>query len=132
MKTQEELNSLKNEFESLNNKLKELSDEELTQVAGGEKMPGINDGAAQSLNFALGYMNYLNELSAFSKYTYTRLAIAHIQDAYYTVDDHKRKVSVEHAIGSVKMLLGKPELANHPTLKAVYDYLIQAQEIIGR
>ena len=35
MKTPEELNALKNEVETLNKKLAELSDEELSQVAGG-------------------------------------------------------------------------------------------------
>ena len=34
-KTQEELNTLKNEYESLTTKLKELSEEELQQVFGG-------------------------------------------------------------------------------------------------
>ena len=35
MKTQEELNALKEEVETLNKKLAELSEEELSQVAGG-------------------------------------------------------------------------------------------------
>lgn len=35
MKTQEELNALKEEVETLNNKLKEMTDEELAQVTGG-------------------------------------------------------------------------------------------------
>ncbi len=35
MKTQEELNALKEEIETLSRKLKELTDEELAQVAGG-------------------------------------------------------------------------------------------------
>ena len=35
MKTLEELNALKNEVETLNKKLAELSDEELEQVSGG-------------------------------------------------------------------------------------------------
>ena len=35
MKTKEELNALKKEAEALNEKLRELSEEELTQVAGG-------------------------------------------------------------------------------------------------
>ena len=39
-KTQEELNELKNEYETLNNKLKELTDDELTQVTGGLKREG--------------------------------------------------------------------------------------------
>lgn len=35
MKTQEELNRLKEEVESLNKKLAELNEEEIEQVAGG-------------------------------------------------------------------------------------------------
>ena len=35
MKTKEELNALKEEFETLNRKLAELSEEELAQVSGG-------------------------------------------------------------------------------------------------
>ena len=35
MKTKEELNALKSEVETLNKKLAELTDEELTQVTGG-------------------------------------------------------------------------------------------------
>ena len=35
MKTKEELNALKEEFENLNKKLNELSEEELSQVSGG-------------------------------------------------------------------------------------------------
>ena len=34
-KTQEELNELKNEYETLNNKLQELTEDELMQVTGG-------------------------------------------------------------------------------------------------
>ena len=36
MKTQEELNALRNEVETLNKKLAELNEEEMKQVAGGE------------------------------------------------------------------------------------------------
>ena len=35
MKTKEELNALKKEVEALNNKLAELTDEELAEVVGG-------------------------------------------------------------------------------------------------
>ena len=35
MKTKEELNALKEEVETLNKKLNELSEEELSQVSGG-------------------------------------------------------------------------------------------------
>ena len=35
MKTKEELNALKEEVETLNKKLAELTDEELTQISGG-------------------------------------------------------------------------------------------------
>lgn len=36
MKTKEELNALKNEVEALNMKLSELTEEELSQVVGGD------------------------------------------------------------------------------------------------
>ena len=38
MKTKEELNTIKEEVEALNNKLAELTDEELEQVNGGAKL----------------------------------------------------------------------------------------------
>ena len=38
-KTQEELNTLKTEYETLNNKLKELTEDELEQVIGGQSIP---------------------------------------------------------------------------------------------
>ena len=41
MKTKEELNALKAELEDLNAKLRELSDDELEQVAGGFTSPPI-------------------------------------------------------------------------------------------
>ncbi len=40
MKTQEELNALKEEIEALNKKLAELTDEELARVTGGLFTPG--------------------------------------------------------------------------------------------
>ena len=40
MKTKEELNALKEEVETLNKKLAELTEEELEQVTGGEE-PGV-------------------------------------------------------------------------------------------
>lgn len=43
MKTQEELKQLKEEYESFSNELKELSDDELKQVTGGDDLVnGIN------------------------------------------------------------------------------------------
>ena len=38
MKTKEELNALKEEVETLNKKLCELTDEELAQVSGGDRV----------------------------------------------------------------------------------------------
>lgn len=38
-KTQEELNELNKEIESMNNKLHELTEEELEQIGGGSKIP---------------------------------------------------------------------------------------------
>ena len=40
MKTPEELNALKEEVETLNEKLAELTEEELAQVSGGVVPPG--------------------------------------------------------------------------------------------
>ena len=42
MKTKEELNALKEEVETVNKKLHELTDEELAQVAGGS-LPGYDE-----------------------------------------------------------------------------------------
>lgn len=39
MKTKEELNAIKKEVETLNRKLTELTEEELTQVSGGASNP---------------------------------------------------------------------------------------------
>ena len=39
MKTKEELNALKEEVEALSRKLRELTEEELAQVSGGENVP---------------------------------------------------------------------------------------------
>ena len=44
MKTTEELNAIREEVETLNNKLKELTEEELAQVTGGVN-PAYNIGA---------------------------------------------------------------------------------------
>lgn len=55
-KTQEELNTLKQEFKTLANKLQELTDDELMQVTGGEhnlNKPGANFILAESEDFAL-------------------------------------------------------------------------------
>ena len=44
MKTKEELNALKEEVETLNKKLAELTEEELAQVAGGQYYSGTTRG----------------------------------------------------------------------------------------
>lgn len=41
MKTKEELNAIKKEVEELNEKLRELTEEELAQVAGGSDGRGV-------------------------------------------------------------------------------------------
>ena len=40
-KTKEELEQLKSECETLNNKLKELNEDELKQITGGNDIPGL-------------------------------------------------------------------------------------------
>ena len=44
MKTQEELTQIKTEYETLNNKLKELTDDELKEITGGTNFMGIIQG----------------------------------------------------------------------------------------
>ncbi|MDO5445959.1 MAG: bacteriocin [Eubacteriales bacterium] len=54
MKTPEELNTLKEEVESLQKKLSELTDDELTQVTGGVELrpiPGYDIGVVKESNF---------------------------------------------------------------------------------
>ena len=61
-KTQEELNALKKEVETLNNKLKELTDEELKQVAGGHGAPASNlplNNIIREVNLRHKYDDYL-------------------------------------------------------------------------
>ena len=53
MKTQEELNALKTEVEALNKKLKELTEEELSQVSGGEMDFVIVTGGGKGLTLPL-------------------------------------------------------------------------------
>ena len=45
MKTKEELNALKAEYDSLNRKLGELTDDEIEQVTGGMKIVVIKGGS---------------------------------------------------------------------------------------
>ena len=42
MKTKDKLNALKEEVETVNKKLHELTDEELAQVSGGEGVPPVS------------------------------------------------------------------------------------------
>ena len=50
MKTAEELNDLKEEVETLNKKLHELTDEELAQVSGGIGVADWQDGGSYELS----------------------------------------------------------------------------------
>ena len=50
MKTKEELNAIKAEYESLNRKLGELTDDEMEQVAGGIWYPFKNSGPLTSVD----------------------------------------------------------------------------------
>ena len=49
-KTKEELEALKNEFDNLTNKLKELSEDELKEVAGGEMIWDISVKLKEKFN----------------------------------------------------------------------------------
>ena len=76
MKTKEELNELKSEFESLKIKLAELSDEELAQVVGGTvengNCPYGKTKADQECNFVNRNKICLHATaSVYSEYVYT-------------------------------------------------------------
>ena len=49
MKTKEELDTLKEEVETLNKKLSELTEDELAQVAGGAGINVLDDAADQKI-----------------------------------------------------------------------------------
>ena len=55
-KTKEELNTLKVEYETLNNKLRELSEEELNVVTGGKDIVKLG----LSLNHSVFYFENVN------------------------------------------------------------------------
>ena len=58
MKTKEELNALKNEVESLNAKLMDLSEEELTQVVGGVTCSGEGEVPGNRVGFFPGLSGF--------------------------------------------------------------------------
>ena len=73
-KTQEELNTLKTEYETVTNKLKELTDEELGYVTGGSGIANSTDGLVekrlyQRFGFPSTYA-YVKEILAGNVYYY--------------------------------------------------------------
>ena len=61
MKTNEELNTLKTEYETLNNKLKELTKDELEQVTGGIN-PAMLDNSVLLKKAPIAQTGKINEL----------------------------------------------------------------------
>ena len=61
MKTKEELNALKEEVETLNKKLHELTDGELEQVAGGAYIKDIYEQVMYDLYYPGKYEEYNTE-----------------------------------------------------------------------
>ena len=61
MKTKEELNALKEEVETLNKKLHELTEEELEQVSGGAYIKDIYDQVTYDLYYPGKYEEYNTE-----------------------------------------------------------------------
>ena len=57
MKTKEELDTLKEEVETLNKKLRELTEEELAQVTGGQYYPGTTYGDGITYGSGVTYDN---------------------------------------------------------------------------
>ena len=64
-KTKEELNALKEEVESVTRKIRELTDEELEQVTGGEWYSYEKDKDANNVSwFRYRYAEYWNKEAA--------------------------------------------------------------------
>ena len=61
MKTKEELATLKDEVETLNKKLAELTEEELAQVCGGAYIQDIYDQVTYDLYYPGKYEEYNTE-----------------------------------------------------------------------
>lgn len=61
MKTKEELNALKNEIEELNNKLKELTEDELKEINGGSFDEDIRKYIDGLINPEYVYKNAINK-----------------------------------------------------------------------
>ena len=72
MKTKEELNALKEEVETLNKKLRELTEEELAQVSGGGKRPAD----AISDNLVKTCIQILNKMQLYPTEEFVRKLIA--------------------------------------------------------
>ena len=62
MKTKEELNQLKIEYESLTNKLKELTEDELEQVTGGINPLTMLDNSVPLKKAPIAQTGKINEL----------------------------------------------------------------------
>ena len=67
-KTQEELNQLKTEYESLANKLQELTEDELMQVTGGYPDPQGEYLTFNSLDNQTGKISILKDASSTAIY----------------------------------------------------------------
>ena len=133
MKTKEELKQLKEEYEALNNKLEELSDEELKQIVGGvDKRPKIHDSATPYLIEALAGLNVMLNSQFYSQYSDVRNAQMHTEGAYYAENYDTRKNELRTALKYIDILLGISEISNDSQLKSVQSYLLQAQEIVGK
>ena len=76
-KTQEELNQLKDEYETLTNKLKELTEDELKQVVGGIPGGGQNvyDENGELLSFN-GY--YQSDIVIFMSHITGKIFLKHL------------------------------------------------------
>ena len=62
MKTKEELNQLKIEYETLSGKLQELTEDELKQVTGGINLPTMLDNSVPLKKAPIAQTGKINEL----------------------------------------------------------------------
>ena len=131
-KTQEELKELKEEYETLNKKLKELSDDELKLVIGGSMFePEINDDAGFFILQALNTVDSMLQAPYYNEFNVIKDAFGYLQQAINASSNEYRKNRVACALQSIDSTLCIPELSDNLMVLEAKDKLLKAQEKMG-
>lgn len=77
-KTKEELQELKNRYESLNNELKKLSEDELRKVLGGSGIPDVQQEQDKADEASEHIQEYNKQIQQFDKHISERVKSSYI------------------------------------------------------